>query len=290
MLVNYHSSMVSFIGSGQLPLWVAYVAQGKHPEQRFHDHEYSEIAIVMKGHARHLADGGSAVLKAGDVVVIHPGTVHAYDNTGDLELINIVYDRARLSLPILDGYSLPLFKVVFPDRDEKLSPRPVMNLKQDDLEVIVQMVRHLEDEVKSFLPGSSFGSLALFMEVVLKIARLGGYEIPEQRMRFLIGDAVSYINRNYNQTIAVNDLCKVAHMSRRNFFRRFRREVGCSPVDYQMKIRLHHASEMLLYTDRNINEIAQDCGFYDSNFFCRKFRENFSITPRRFRLRGVKPD
>ncbi len=286
MIIDYHSSIVSFIGSGQLPLWVAYVAEGKHPERRFHDHEYSEIAIVMKGSARHLADNGSAALKTGDVVVIHPGTVHAYDKTGDMELINIVYDRAKLSLPMLDGYSLPLFKIFFPDRGEKVPPEPVIHLKPDDLNDIIEMIRRLENEVRSFRPGNLFASLALFMEIVVQIARLSGYEIPEQRMRFLIGDAISHINKYYAQPVAVDELVKISHMSRRNFFRRFRQEVGCSPVEYLMKVRLHHASEMLLYTDRSINEIAQDCGFYDSNFFCRKFRENFSITPRQFRLRG----
>lgn len=288
MIIDYHSSIMSFVGSGRLPLWVTYVAEGKHPERRFHDHEYSEIAIVMKGGARHLTDDGSAHLKAGDVAVIHPGTVHAYDKTGDMELINIVYDRSKLSLPMLDAYSLPLFKAFFPDRSEKVDASPVANLKPHDLEGIIEMVRDLESELKSFRPGNLFASLALFMEIIVRIARLSGYEIPEQRMRFLIGDAISYINKHYDRPITIDELIGIVHMSRRNFFRRFRNEVGCSPIEYLMKVRLHHASEMLLYTDRSVSDIAHSCGFYDGNFFCRKFRENFSITPQRFRRQPHK--
>jgi hypothetical protein len=89
----------------------------------------SELAIVLKGKALHLIGKDSAPIETGDVLVIHPGYLHAYDKTDGMELINIVYKKEKLPLPMLDGFSFPLFQILFP-LDEKPSPekslRPVM--------------------------------------------------------------------------------------------------------------------------------------------------------------------
>ncbi len=286
MDIDYHASIKRYVDFGQLPLWVAGVKQGRHPERKFHDHEFIEVVIVSNGSARHLTGSSSTHLKTGDVVVIHPGTVHAYDQTDDFELVNILYDHTKLPMPMLDGNALPLFKAFFPERVTPGLAEVVINLKPDDLEEIVARVFKLEDELKSMRPGNLFAGMALFMEIMVRLTRLGSYEIPEQRKRFLIGDAVSYLNKYYARKISVDELAKVANMSRRNFFRSFRLMTGSGPVEYLMKIRIQHASNMLINTDLSIGEIAENCGFYDSNFFCRKFREHVGCSPRSFRLTG----
>jgi transcriptional regulator GlxA family with amidase domain len=44
-----------------------------------------------------------------------------------------------------------------------------------------------------------------------------------------------------------------------------------------------HASELLQHTELSMTEIASKCGFSDSNYFCRKFREMTGKSPRKFR-------
>lgn len=61
--------------------------------------------------------------------------------------------------------------------------------------------------------------------------------------------------------------------------------IGCTPLNYLLKIRLYHASKMLIFSDVTINEIALSCDFYDSNYFCKKFKANNKISPRQFRLK-----
>lgn len=285
MLQRYHSTMMSYISEGKLPLWVVYREAGLHPARLFHDHEYSEIALIISGHARHIVNSENEPVEAGDLLVIHPGAAHAYDNTKDMEIINLVYDRAKLSLPMLDAYTLPLFSVFFPRQNgQQTSAKPVTRLDSKNLPEIVKMIHRLEDELKNCHPGNLFYSLALFMEILVQISRMSGYRLPEQRVQFLIGDAVSYLNRNYVNHVQVEELARIARMSQRSFHRHFRETVGCSPVDYLMKIRLHHASDLLINSNWSIGEIAARCGFYDSNYFCKKFREATKVSPRKFRL------
>ena len=288
MNIDYHSSLIQFIAFDKLPLWVVRISEGCHPERKFHNHEYSEMVFILKGHATHLTEKASAPIKAGDILIVHPGQVHAYDNTGDMELINIIYDRRKLPLPLLDSYSLPLFKAFFPAEkkiNELSTARPIMNLKAGDLSQVSAIIERLEDELKNLKPGNFFYSLALFMEMIVLISRLNSDDAPEHHAHFLIGNAVSFMKKNFGETISIKKLADSANMSERNFFRLFKYTVGCTPINYLLRIRLHHSSEMLTSSDAPISEIALSCGFYDSNYFCRKFKEVRNMTPRQFRLK-----
>jgi len=283
----YTANILRYVEAERLPLWVEYVARGTHIEWLFHDHEFSEIAIVLQGHARHMVNKTVVEIAAGDVLVIHPGLAHAYDKTGDLELVNIVYDCRQLSMPVLDGYSLPLFQRFWRSdapSEESVVAAPVMNLSQDALAEIAPMVKRLENELTSYKPGNSIISLALFLEILVLLARHNAGNDREHRFRFLVGTAIEYMNRNLARKIDLDDLISVARMSRRDFFRKFRSATGCSPTEYLLQLRTSRAAALLQKTNLSLNEIAAQCGFYDSNYLCRVFRERMKTTPRRFRL------
>jgi len=281
----YHSSLSPYTMPDKLPLWVEHVTSYQHPERWFHDHDYSELALVLKGGAVHLLGERSAPIAAGDVLVIHPGCLHAYDKTAGMELANILYKKDELPLPLLDALSLPLFQRLFPsDLPAERSPSPVMRLKPEDLSGVAALVKELEGEVRGILPGKLYVAMTLFMEVTAKLARLCDYEMPERRARFLIGDAIEVMNNRYAQKLSVEELMRAARMSRRNFFRQFKGAVGHSPIEHLLGIRLEKAARMLVMTDRSVDEIALACGFCDGNYFCRMFRKKHQCSPRQYRI------
>ena len=91
------------------------------------------------------------------------------------------------------------------------------------------------------------------------------------------------MNRHYAEPVELEKLAKIAKMSERSFFRHFHVSAGCSPIEYLMKIRLQHAGDLLINSNSSIAEIAEQCGFYDSNYFCKQFRRAFAVSPRSFR-------
>ena len=44
--------------------------------------------------------------------------------------------------------------------------------------------------------------------------------------------------------------------------------------------------ELLLYTELRIGDIAAQCGFSDSNYFCKTFRAQTGVSPRQSRLKN----
>ena len=281
----FHSTMDCFVDAGELPVWVVYRRKGVHPARFFHDHNYSEIAVIISGPARHVLDGENVPVSAGDVLIVHPGAVHAYDETAEMEIVNLIFDPSRLSLPQLDGYSLPLFGKIFPDAKNLYhSANPAAHLNPEDLAETVRMIRKLEDELKNPLPGKLFLCLALFMEIIAYLSRKSGEQNSARQANFRIGDAIRYMNRHYAEPVELKKLAKIANMSERSFFRHFHVSAGCSPVEYLLKIRLQHGCDLLINGNASIAEIAAECGFCDSNYFCKQFRRAFAVSPRTFRM------
>lgn len=55
-------------------------------------------------------------------------------------------------------------------------------------------------------------------------------------------------------------------------------------TNYIQQLRLEYAAKLLLeQPDKSIVQIAVDCGFSSSNYFCNCFRQHFSLSPTEFR-------
>lgn len=95
--------------------------------------------------------------------------------------------------------------------------------------------------------------------------------------------AQDYIIKNPNQTIKLDDLAKIAHTSVSNLTRSFKKEVGMTPLQYQHRIRLEPARNLLLSSDLSVEAISDKCGFNDSRSFRRVWASTFGISPSTFR-------
>ena len=287
MTESYVNFLRNYIPPDKLPIYTVQVNPGRHPDRLFHGHDFMEIVLILEGTAKHLVNNYSASVSAGDLLIIRPGLKHAYTNCETMGLINIAYNPEKLSIPLLDSYSMPLFRKFFPGSetpDPLKAVRPVMNLKKNDAEDIFSMFIKLDDELNSFRPGYFFYSLSIFMEILTRLARLSDYETTKRPNHFLIGDAIALMNRNYFKNISLDDMARAAGMSRRNFTRQFKNTTGKRPMDYFLQIRIEHACAHLVNSNKSISEIAVECGFCDSNYFCHKFRAIKEITPRQFRI------
>ena len=54
-------------------------------------------------------------------------------------------------------------------------------------------------------------------------------------------------------------------------------------MDYVIRLRLKNAATLLEHSSIGITEIAFQCGFNDSNYFSRKFRDMMDVSPRDYR-------
>jgi AraC-like DNA-binding protein len=98
-----------------------------------------------------------------------------------------------------------------------------------------------------------------------------------------ISPALNYINLNYQQTMTIPQLASLCHMSVRNFQLVFMRLMECSPQEYLIRTRVRTAQGLLRGTDKQITEIAFECGFQSLSGFNRSFKKVVGTSPRAIR-------
>jgi transcriptional regulator GlxA family with amidase domain len=87
----------------------------------------------------------------------------------------------------------------------------------------------------------------------------------------------------------VEDLADRVAMSVRNFERVFTREVGTTPSQYVLQMRVEAARRQLERTDRGLKQVASATGFGSVDVMRRAFVRILGITPRRYRELAQDP-
>jgi transcriptional regulator GlxA family with amidase domain len=98
-------------------------------------------------------------------------------------------------------------------------------------------------------------------------------------MRF--ANVLTHIEQHFREPLDISRLLKIASMSRSSFFRSFKKSTRFSPIDYQLRLRISHASRLLKSKRYSVKEVAFMSGFHDSNYFSRQYRKITGHPPRR---------
>jgi LacI family transcriptional regulator len=95
--------------------------------------------------------------------------------------------------------------------------------------------------------------------------------------------AIDFIEKNYFTKITVSDILELVPISRRVFERRFKTAVGSSIYNFICNYRVEKVAELLLTTNRSIEDIAISCGFENGRNISRIFTSIKGMTPSEFR-------
>jgi AraC-like DNA-binding protein len=97
------------------------------------------------------------------------------------------------------------------------------------------------------------------------------------------GPVLAHMRDHFAAPITNRQPARLAHMSVREFERKFHARFHLTPRRYLHKLRLSMASRALVSTGAPLAEIASYCGFSDQSHLTREFRHHFGRTPRDYR-------
>ena len=126
-------------------------------------------------------------------------------------------------------------------------------------------------------------------ELVLFLRRPGGQpqlsvSLASQASEMMsIRELQIWIAEHLEARLSVEDLADRMSMSVRNFERVFTREVGTTPSQYVLQLRVESARRQLERTDRGLKHVASAAGFGSVDVMRRAFVRLLGITPRRYR-------
>jgi transcriptional regulator GlxA family with amidase domain len=96
--------------------------------------------------------------------------------------------------------------------------------------------------------------------------------------------SAKWLEENGDRAISIDAAAQVAAMSERNFLRRFKIEMGVTPSDYLLYVRLDMSCRLLIDTDLPVDKVARRCGIGSGGRLAKLFRKHLSTTPTEYRL------
>ncbi|MBS1629650.1 MAG: helix-turn-helix domain-containing protein [Bacteroidetes bacterium] len=95
--------------------------------------------------------------------------------------------------------------------------------------------------------------------------------------------AQHFIEAHYSQPIPIEQVAAQAHMSKRNFIRKFKEATGNTPIEYIQRVKMEAAKKTLENTDSDMNQVMAEAGYNDLKSFRKVFRQVTGLNPQDYR-------
>jgi AraC family transcriptional regulator len=145
------------------------------------------------------------------------------------------------------------------------------------------LIRLLEEEAPHGDAASVLAADALGEALVVEVVRDGRRTADrptehDPRIR----RAIEWIAASAPEPITIDQMARVAGMSRFHFSRTFRKATGRSPYRYVLELRLSNAAALLRRGRVGVSHAATSAGFHDLSRFATAFRARFGVPPSAF--------
>lgn len=180
---------------------------------------------------------------------------------------------------------------LFRELPEYLVVRSYVKKSQSDVLQFKNLVGLIKEQSANSDPGNS--AIADRLGEILFITLLKSWMLnnaTEQGLLVTLNDerlarALRYIHQNAEQEMDIQELARVAGMSRTSFAVQFRDAMGTTPAAYVAEWRLLKARRLLIGSDIPLAQLPDRVGYSTDASFARAYRRRFSESPATTRRR-----
>lgn len=95
--------------------------------------------------------------------------------------------------------------------------------------------------------------------------------------------AIEYMYHHYREKIRINELAEYIGVNRSYLTNMFKKNIGCSPQEYLVNLRIEQAKDLLRHTQKSISTVAEEVGYHDQLAFSKIFKQRCHMSPRAYR-------
>ena len=239
---------------------------------KLHSHPHYEVYFLIEGNRSFFIENAIYTIEAPAVLVVPPFAMHKTEG-GSFRRVNFYVTESMLDpfqKEILTSLSLS-FVSLTAEQSSAL------------LEIIdLSLESPLTEEHKLDVNKAKFG---YFLLTLYKYAenRLPHAAAAAQTASPLVIKAINYLNANYVEPVTLDDLAATLYSTKQTLNYHFKQDLGITPMNYLLRLRITKVKELLVTSDKSIEEIADLCGFSSGNYLTLIFKQKEGISPSSYR-------
>lgn len=244
----------------------------------YHDHEFSQISVILSGKGKYLIDDKLYDVEAGDVLFFDPKVRHH----------NVVTNPREPIVEFFAGFS----DIHFTNMDENTidfgTYPKIMHMTPKMNREVTKVCYEMIAEQESGQPGKEFMVKAYMIQLLVQLVRNlekkeqypQVQELESYNRSYAVKRIINYLTENYDQRISLEQIAHNMYLSPVYISKIFKEETGESPINYLIKIRLERAKEFLqVNNNESIKWIAKQVGYDDVYHFSKLFKKYYGISP-----------
>ncbi len=235
-----------------------------------HFHNELEILQITDGNTEVIVNGNVFDINKGDVVAFLPSSVHC-----------VKPHDSKLSF-VAVGLSPSIWQ-------EQSALRVGRILQNSQFPVILRandpccaMVTKRIDELANNSQSKTNCALAILNTITAKSTAIMQQNTTTNRHHYAVMRALRFAKENFRNNISIEDVANFCQYSTFYTMKLFKSYTGLPFVEYLNHFRLLLASQQMLTTNKEMQQIAQDVGFNNISYFNRQFKRMFDLTPKQY--------
>lgn len=232
-----------------------------------------QINYITEGGGVFETENGRFSVKKGSLIIIRPNVWHRYKpskSSGWTENY-IGFDGS-----IADN----IFTV---DLLANLKPVIYIGRREEFMDTFIKIF----DIVKSENPGFQQVAAGMVMKLIgyiVAFEKQKGYS--GNRIESIIRHACYTMRKNTDTNINLQEIADANNVGYAYFRKMFKKYMGIPPLKYHNGLRILRAKELLIGSDKRINEISTELGFQSIYYFSRLFKDKTGMTPSEFKAQN----
>jgi AraC family transcriptional regulator, transcriptional activator of pobA len=264
-------------------------------DRRLHRHDYFEILFFVNAAGEQRISLKDFVSRRGSVFFVAPMTPHQL-RFGPGDTCFIIYFDLGFLRPDLAGHNGASIDPQLLARVPELAP---FVYQQDlDFELLPERAAQLQmlasrmlrerQEVKACSDEVTRACLTLFLCEVAQDHEASIRELMRARPPMGGGErhvlrVIEFIKNHLGEKISLSDAAQYAAVSPNYLANLLKRETGQTFVEMLTARRMDKACEMLSFTNLRVSQVGDTVGYFDVDYFCRRFKQVVGSTPLEYR-------
>ena len=122
-----------------------------------------------------------------------------------------------------------------------------------------------------------------FLDFMIHLVKYHASPTAKQNEQQDIALAIGYIRSHIDKKMTVDEIAKQSGLSKYHFERKFKKEIGCSVLDYINKLRCTEICRKLNSSSATIKECFEMSCFSNYSYFAKMFKKHIGISPSQYK-------
>jgi AraC-like DNA-binding protein len=250
-----------------------------------HDHNFLEIAFVLRGHAQHFVVQGEERCKAGDVFVIPVGAWHGYSAGANLELVNCLLSPVMCERELAWIRNSPVGDLLGLNEPKGFASVRKLSVPPARLGELRRLLRELEVTYRR--GGTRAGIVGRLLTVVDFIQQKGRRATASDAfpasVHPAIRQAIELMYDGIAEEWTLERLAERLRLSSSYLVRLFHAQTGSAPMKFLAKTRAERAATLLLSENLRVSEVGVAVGWPEPKRFADSFHRHFGMSASAYR-------